>query len=118
MSQIITDLEKRQFRKDIPSFSTGDSVKVSIKVSEGGKERIQVFAGLVIAKRRGIGINSSFTVRKISQGLGVEKVFPLHSPKIAKIEVISQGKARRSKLYYIRNRFGKKALLVKKNNKK
>ena len=112
MSEILREIEKSQMRDNIPSFSVGDSVKVSLRVSEGEKKRIQIFSGLVISKK-GSGANTSFTVRKISENQGVERVLPLHSPQIAKIEVVSEGKVKRSKLYYIRKRSGKRALLVK-----
>jgi large subunit ribosomal protein L19 len=95
-------IEATQLRNDIPDFKPGDSVNVFVKVVEGDKERIQEFQGLVIA-RRGGGINATFTVRKISDGVGVERIFPLHSPRLAKIEKVKQGRARRAKLYYVRN---------------
>lgn len=109
---IIKKIEEEQMKKDVVDFNVGDSVKVHTRVVEGGKERIQIFAGIVIA-RRGSGVNQSFTVRKISYGEGVERVFPLHTPRIAKIEVTNRGKVRRAKLHYLRNRVGKKATLVK-----
>lgn len=109
---IINKIEQEQFRKDVPNFNVGDSVKVHVKVVEGGKERIQVFAGVVIAKRSG-GINESFVVRRISYGMGVERVFPLHSPRIDKIDVERRGSVRRAKLNYLRDRKGKQALAVK-----
>lgn len=109
---IIKKIEQEQLKEDVASFNVGDTVKVHCRVVEGGKERIQIFAGIVIAKG-GTGINSAFTVRKISYGEGVERVFPLHTPRIAKIEVVSQGKVRRAKLHYLRDRVGKRALLVK-----
>ena len=109
---IISKIEKEQLKQDVVEFNVGDSVKVHTRVVEGGKERIQLFAGIVIAKR-GAGVNASFTVRKISYGEGVERVFPIHSPRISKIEVASKGKVRRSKLHYLRGRIGKKAMLVK-----
>lgn len=99
----------RQFLKtDIPDFKGGDTVKVHVRLKEGEKERIQVFEGLVIARKHG-GIAETFTVRKMSSGIGVERVFPLHSPNVAKIEVTRLGKVRRAKLYYIRSRRGKAA---------
>jgi len=101
-------IEREQMRLDIPQFRTGDTVKVHVKIREGEKERIQVFQGIVIAKRNG-GMRSSFTVRKISSGIGVEKVFPLHCPSIDKIEVVQRGRVRRSRLYYLRNLRGKAA---------
>ncbi|MFD0892110.1 50S ribosomal protein L19 [Luteolibacter ambystomatis] len=109
---IIKKIEQEQLKQDVAEFHVGDSVKVHTRVVEGGKERVQIFAGLVIAKR-GTGVNASFTVRKISYGEGVERVFPLHTPRIAKIEVASKGKVRRAKLHYLRGRVGKRALLVK-----
>lgn len=109
---IIAKIESEQLKSDIADFNVGDSVKVHCRVVEGGKERVQIFAGLVIG-RKGHGINSSFTVRKISYGEGVERVFPVHTPRIAKIEVTSRGKVRRAKLNYLRSRVGKRATLVK-----
>ena len=108
---IIQTLEKEQMeklKKDIPAFKTGDTVKVHCKSKEGDRERIQVFEGVCIA-RNNDGLNSSFVVRKISFGEGVERVFPLYSPNIAKIELVRSGKVRRSKIYYLRQLFGKKA---------
>jgi large subunit ribosomal protein L19 len=112
MSTIIQKIEQEQLKPEVEDFNVGDSVKVHCRVVEGGKERIQIFAGLVIA-RKGAGVNASFTVRKISYGEGVERVFPVHTPRIAKIEVTSRGKVRRAKLHYLRDRVGKRALLVK-----
>jgi large subunit ribosomal protein L19 len=112
---IIDKIEQEQLKTDIASFNVGDSVKVHCRVVEGGKERIQIFEGLVIA-RKGSGINAAFTVRKISYGEGVERVFPVHTPRIAKIEVTNRGKVRRAKLHYLRGRVGKRALLVKSAN--
>jgi large subunit ribosomal protein L19 len=109
---IIRKIEQEQMKQDVTPFNVGDSVKVHCRVVEGGKERIQIFEGLVIA-RAGSGINAGFTVRKISYGEGVERVFPVHTPRIAKIEVTSRGKVRRAKLHYLRTRVGKRALLVK-----
>ncbi|MCK4813669.1 MAG: 50S ribosomal protein L19 [Candidatus Marinimicrobia bacterium] len=99
-------------RDDIPEFKAGDTVTVDVKVREGDKERIQQFKGICIA-RKGTGINATFTVRKISNSVGVERIFPLHSPNIAKIERLSIGKVRRSKIYYIRGLKGKKATRIK-----
>jgi len=99
-------------RDDIPEFKAGDTVMVDVKVREGDKERIQQFKGICIA-RKGTGINATFTVRKISNSVGVERIFPLHSPNIAKIERLSIGKVRRSKIYYIRGLKGKKATRIK-----
>lgn len=112
MSSVIAKIEQEQIKKDIPAFRVGDSVKVHTRVIEGDKERIQIFAGIVIA-RKGSGLNQAFTVRKISYGEGVERVFPLHSPKIARIEVTKPGKVRRARLHYLRGRQGKEAMSVK-----
>lgn len=101
-------LETAYVRDDIPEFRAGDTVKVHVRVVEGGRERIQIFEGVVLA-RNGSGPRASFTVRKVSFGVGVERVFPLHAPIIAKIEVIRKGDVRRSKLYYLRDRAGKSA---------
>ncbi len=104
-----TDLvEKTRLRDDIPEFRPGDSVRIHVRVAEAGRERIQVFQGVVI-RRQGGGLRETFTVRKISFGVGVERTFPLHSPTIAKIEVVTKGRVRRAKLYYLRERRGKKA---------
>jgi len=105
---VLDMLEKEQMRGDIPGFKSGDSVKVFVKIVEGQKERIQLFEGVVIRKRKG-NSRATFTVRKISYGIGVERTFPLHSPVIDRIEVVTRGKVRRSKLYYIRERKGKRA---------
>ena len=105
---MIDIIEQEQLRDDIPDFEPGDSVKVHVKVVEGGRERIQVFEGIVLS-RRGSGTRETFTVRKVSAGIGVERTFPLHSPRIAKIEVVRHGKVRRAKLYYLRERVGKRA---------
>ena len=112
MNRIIDLIEKEQHRSDITKFKVGDSVKVHTRVIEGDKERIQIFGGLVIG-RKGRGLNESFTVRRISYGEGVERVFPLHSPRIAKVEVEKEGRARRAKLNYLRNRKGKEATAVR-----
>ena len=101
-------IESEFLRSDIPEFRPGDNVKVHVKVREGDKERVQIFQGVVIS-RRGGGARASFTVRKMSGGIGVERVFPLHSPMIAKIEVRSRGRVRRSRLFYLRERTGKAA---------
>lgn len=98
---IINKIEQEQLKADVTPFNVGDTIKVHTRVIEGGKERIQIFQGIVIAKR-GSGINEAFTVRKISYGEGVERVFPLHTPRIAKIEVVNRGKVRRAKLHYLR----------------
>jgi large subunit ribosomal protein L19 len=109
---IIQKIEKEQFKPEITPFRVGDTIKVHTRVVEGDKERIQLFTGIVIA-RRGTGLNASFTVRRISYGEGVERVFPLHSPRIAKIEVERQGNVRRAKLNYLKDRKGKQAMAVK-----
>lgn len=108
MANIIDEITKEQLRTDLPAFRPGDTVRVHVKVVEGNRERIQLFEGVVI-KRRGGGISETFTVRKISYGVGVERTFPVHSPKIAKLEVVRRGKVRRAKLYYLRNLRGKAA---------
>ena len=110
--ELLNKIESDQLRKDPLTFNVGDTVKVHTKVVEGEKERIQVFAGLVIG-RGGHGINETFTVRRISYGEGVERVFPVNSPRIEKVVVDRQGKVRRAKLTYLRERIGKKALAVK-----
>lgn len=109
---IIKKIEQEQLKTDITPFNVGDTVKVHCRVVEGGKERIQIFTGIVLAKG-GTGVNAAFTVRKISYGEGVERVFPVHTPRIAKVEVTNKGKVRRAKLHYLRERVGKRALLVK-----
>lgn len=108
MQQLIAEITKNQLKTDLPSFRPGDTLRVHVKVVEGTRERIQIFEGVVI-KRRGGGISETFTVRKISYGVGVERTFPVHTPRIAKIEVLRRGKVRRAKLYYLRNLRGKKA---------
>ena len=113
---LLRKIESEQFRKDNPQFSVGDSIRVHTKVVEGDKERIQIFAGVVIGKR-GTGLNETFTVRRISHGEGVERVFPLHSPRVDKVEVERQGAVRRAKLTYLRKRIGKGATLVKEREK-
>jgi large subunit ribosomal protein L19 len=105
---LIKLVEQEQLKKDIPEFGPGDTVRVHLKVVEGERKRIQVFEGVVIARANG-GLRETFTVRKISGGIGVERVFPLHSPMIAKIEVVRRGRVRRAKLYYLRKRSGKAA---------
>lgn len=101
-------IEEQQLKTDIPSFRPGDTVKVHVKIVEGARERIQIFEGLVI-KRKGDGLRETFTVRRVSNGVGVERTFPLHSPRIDKIEVVRKGIVRRAKLYYIRDLYGKAA---------
>lgn len=113
MNQALLDkIESEQFRKEAAQFAIGDSVRVHTKVVEGDKERIQIFAGVVIG-RRGHGLNEMFTVRRISYGEGVERVFPIHSPRVEKVEVERKGRTRRAKLTYLRKRLGKGATLVK-----
>ena len=104
----LRELEKEQLRDNIPAFGPGDTVRVHVKVREGDKERIQVFEGVVLG-RRGGGVRESFTVRKVSYGIGVERVFPLHSPNVSQIEVVRRGRVRRAKLYYLRALKGKAA---------
>jgi large subunit ribosomal protein L19 len=112
MHRIIEAIEKEQQKGDGTQFAVGDSIRVHTRVVEGDKERIQIFAGIVIG-RKGRGLNETFTVRRISYGEGVERVFPLHSPRIAKIEVEKEGRARRAKLNYLRTRKGKEATAVR-----
>ena len=109
-------VEQDQLRDDIPEFHAGDTVKVHVKVTEGNRERVQVFEGIVIA-RRGTSVRESFTVRKLSFGVGVERSFPLHSPIIDRIQVVSRGDVRRAKLYYLRDRVGKAAKVKEKRYK-
>ncbi len=118
MNQVLLKkIESEQFRKDDAKFGVGDSVKVHTKVVEGDKERIQIFAGVVIGKR-GTGLNETFAVRRISYGEGVERVFPLHSPRVDKIEIERHGQVRRAKLTYLRKRLGKGATLVREREEK
>ena len=105
---LIDKIDLEQMRFDIPDFRPGDTVKVHIRIIEGNKERVQVFQGVVIRRKRG-AMNATFTVRKISHGVGVEKTFALHSPRIEKVELVTQGRVRRSRLYYLRERRGKAA---------
>jgi len=109
-------LELEQVRTDLPTFQVGDTISVHVRIKEGDKERIQVFKGVVIRKRRG-KTGATFTVRKVSYGIGVERIFPLNSPLIDKIEVVSQGRVRRSRLYYLRGRRGKAARLKDRNRR-
>ncbi|MFZ5966357.1 MAG: 50S ribosomal protein L19 [Bacillota bacterium] len=109
---IINTLEQELLRNDIPNFNVGDTVKVHLKVKEGNRERIQVFEGIVLKRQNG-GLRETFTVRRISYGVGVERTLPLHSPKIDKIEIVRQGIVRRAKLNYLRERTGKAATKVK-----
>src|SRR5438309_7400891 len=108
MNRVIESLEQRQLRSDLPPFKAGDSVRVHFQVIEGQRRRVQVFEGIVI-KRQGAGVRETFTVRKQSFGVGVERTFPLHSPKIERLEVAARGDVRRAKLYYLRGRVGKRA---------
>ena len=117
MTDMLMEVEKPALRSGIPTFAPGDGVRVHVKVREGEKERIQIFAGVVIA-RRGGGSRETFTVRKISSGIGVERIFPLHSPVIDRIEVERRGAVRRAKLYYLRERKGKAARIDEKRDEK
>ena len=110
---LIKELESQQLKKEMPVINVGDTVRVHVKIKEGSRERIQVFEGTVIAKKHG-GIEETITVRRISYGVGVEKVFPIHSPSIATIEVVRSGAVRRAKLYYLRGRVGKGAKVKEK----
>lgn len=105
---VLEQIERENMRYDIPEFRPGDTVKVHIRIIEGNKERVQIFQGVVIKRKRGT-MGASFTVRKISHGVGVEKTFPVHSPRIEKIELVTKGRVRRSRLYYLRNLRGKAA---------
>ncbi len=107
---IIDQIEKENLKTEVPAFDIGDTVRVSVKVIEGTRERIQVFEGIVIAKKHG-SVRETFTVRRLSFGIGVERTFPIHSPKIAKVDVVRKGKTKRAKLYYLRERTGKAARL-------
>ena len=111
--ETIKQIEREMMRLDLPSFFPGDTVKVHVKIKEGEKERIQAFQGVVISKRKGMA-NATFTVRKVSYGIGVERIFPLHSPVIDRIEVLTRGQVRRSKVYYLRKLKGKAARLKEK----
>lgn len=108
MNEIIREIEKEQLKENVPAFNVGDTVKVYGKIKEGNRERVQVFEGTVIKKQGGSN-RATFTVRKSSNGIGVEKTWPLHSPNVEKVEVIRHGKVRRAKLFYLRDRVGKKA---------
>lgn len=110
-SQVIRDYEAGQLRSNIPDFRPGDTLRISVKIIEGDKERIQDFEGVCI-RRKGSGVSETFTVRRVSYGVGMERIFPLHSPKLDKIEVVRHGKVRRSKLYYLRALRGKKAKIM------
>jgi large subunit ribosomal protein L19 len=112
---VIEAIEREQLRTDLPEFGPGDSVKIHVKVVEGEKERVQVFPGVVIRKSRGAN-RATFTVRKVSYGVGVERTFPLHSPRIERIEVVTRGQVRRAKLYYLRGLSGKAARIAEKSS--
>lgn len=113
MNEIIRSIESAQLRSDIPAFSVGDTVRVQVKVVEGSRERLQAFEGVVIARRNG-GVRETFTVRRSSYGVGVERTFPLNSPRLDSITVVRRGKVRRAKLYYLRERSGKAAKVKEK----
>ena len=113
MSNIISELEAQQIRSDLPDFATGDTIVVQVRVKEGDRERLQAFEGVVIAKRNR-GLNSAFTVRKISHGEGVERVFQTHSPMLSSVEIKRRGDVRRAKLYYLRGRMGRSARIKEK----
>lgn len=115
MANLIDQIEKENMKESVPVFSVGDTVRVNVRIKEGDKERIQAFEGVVIARKNG-GIRETFTVRKISYGVGVEKTYPIHSPKIASIEVIRKGKPKRAKLYYVRDLTGKAAKVKSADN--
>ena len=108
MNEIIRSIEQKQLRTDLPKISIGDTVRVWVKVVEGSRERLQAFEGVVIAMRNG-GVRETFTVRRVSYGIGVERTFPMHSPRVDHVEIIRSGKVRRAKLYYLRDRVGKAA---------
>ena len=113
MEDLLKKISQDSLKKEIPVVNVGDLVKVHVKISEGDRERIQIFEGTVIAKKHG-GVSETFTVRRVSYGVGVERVFPLHSPKVDKVEIVREGKVRRAKLYYLRDRVGKAAKVKEK----
>lgn len=115
--EVLKNVEAPQMRTDLPDFKAGDTIKIQVKVVEGEKERLQAFQGVVIA-RRGAGLSASFTVRKVSDGVGVERIFPLHSPSLASIEVIQHGRVRRAKIYYLTELKGKQARIREKKTTK
>lgn len=117
MNPLIEEITNEHLRNDIPDFRAGDTVRVHARIVEGDRERIQIFEGVVI-KRRGAGVSESYTVRKISNGVGVERTFPVHTPRVAEIEVTRRGKVRRAKLYYIRNRQGRAARITERITRK
>ena len=112
---LIENIEKEYLKEDLPEFKSGDTVKINVKVSEGNRERIQTFEGVIIAVK-GVGINKTITVRKLSFGVGVERIFPVHAPIVESLEVVRKGKVRRSKLYYLRDRVGKSAKIKEDRN--
>ena len=116
MSNIIDQIEKENMKEALPEFNIGDTVRVGVKIKEGDKQRIQAYEGVVIARKNG-GIRETFTVRKISNGVGVERTFPMHSPLVASVEVVRKGKPRRAKLYYVRELTGKAAKIKSADNK-
>ena len=116
MANIIDQIEREGMKENVEKFSVGDTVRVNVRIKEGDKERIQAFEGVVISRKNG-GIRETFTVRKISYGVGVEKTYPIHSPKIASIEIVRRGKPKRAKLYYVRNITGKAAKVKSADNK-
>ncbi|MFR1566381.1 MAG: 50S ribosomal protein L19 [Christensenellales bacterium] len=113
MSKVIEAIEREYMKKEVPAINVGDSVKVFVKVVEGTRERLQAFEGIIIAKKNG-SVRETFTVRRVSFGIGIERTFPLHSPRIDRIEVVRHGKVRRAKLYYLRNLSGKAAKITEK----
>ncbi len=110
----VLELTKNDLKTDLPDFKSGDTIEVGVKVIEGSRSRVQVFEGVVIAISSGGGVNKTFTIRKISNGVGVERIFPMHSPNIDSIKVLKRGKVRRAKLYYLRGRTGKAARIKEK----
>lgn len=117
MNPLIEDITNEHLRSDLPDFNAGDTVRVHARIVEGDRERIQIFEGVVI-KRRGAGVSASYTVRKISNGVGIERTFPLHSPRVAEIEVTRRGRVRRAKLYYLRDRHGRAARIKERISRK
>lgn len=115
MANIIDQIEKENMKENLPAFNVGDTVRVGVKIKEGDKERVQAYEGVVIAKKNG-GVRETFTVRKISNGVGVERTFPLHSPLIAGVEIVRKGRPRRAKLYYVRELTGKAAKIKSTDN--
>lgn len=116
MNEIIKNIEQQQLRTDLPEIAIGDTVRVFVKVVEGNRERLQAFEGTVIARQHG-GLRETFTVRRVSYGIGVERIFPLHSPRVDHIEVVRHGKVRRAKLYYLRDRVGKASKLKERQSR-